>query len=115
MSVVSRDPEDFLSQYESGGTVIIICENWISRVIVEGEDPLGLGRWSFLTLRGKGVRKITAYDASSNTGDTINYQKQQHTLSNLHCAHNQQVDAPTPATIHPRPTSLAGASHYQWS
>lgn len=63
MSVVSRAPEDFLPQYEPGGTVIIICENWISRVIVEGEDPLGLGRWSFLTLRGKGVRKITAYDA----------------------------------------------------
>jgi hypothetical protein len=62
----------------------------------KGEDPIGLGRWSYVTLRGKGSSKvtvITAYNASCNTGDTTNYCQQQCTLSSLHHQHNQQVNA----------------------
>jgi hypothetical protein len=57
---------------------------------------MGLGRWSYVTLRGIGSKKvtiITAYNASYNTGDTTNYKQQQRTLSYLHCHHNQHVNA----------------------
>jgi hypothetical protein len=93
---VSRSPEDFLSNYQPGGTATIICNNWISRVTNKGEDHMGLGRWSYDTLRGIGSKKvtiITAYNASYITGDTTNYRQQQRTLSCLHCHHNQHVNA----------------------
>ncbi len=31
--VVSKSPEDFLSQYQPGGTTTVVCENWISRLV----------------------------------------------------------------------------------
>lgn len=96
VSVTSRSPEDFLSQYQPGGTTTIICNNWTSRVITKGGDPLGLGKWSFVTLRGRGGKKITiitAYNASYNTGDTTNFRQQQHTLTQLHIQNNQRVKA----------------------
>jgi hypothetical protein len=43
-------PEDFLSQYQPGGTTTIVCGNWTSRIVDRGEDPLGLGRWSYFSL-----------------------------------------------------------------
>ena len=52
--VSSKSPEEFMSTYQPGGTATVICDNWTSRVIDRGEDPLGLGRWTFVTLRGKG-------------------------------------------------------------
>jgi hypothetical protein len=56
---VSRSPEDFLSNYQPGGTATIVCNNWISRVTNKGEDHMGLGRWSYVTLRGIGSKKVT--------------------------------------------------------
>jgi hypothetical protein len=41
---VSHSPEDFLSQFQPGGTSTIICDNWVSRILDKGEDPIGLGR-----------------------------------------------------------------------
>jgi hypothetical protein len=29
------------------------CDHWTSRVIEKGEDPYGLGQWSFLVLCGR--------------------------------------------------------------
>jgi len=95
-SVHSRPPEDFLSQFQSGGTATVICENWVSRIVGRGEDPLGLGRWSFFTLRGKGSRKvtiITAYNASPTTGDTTNFRQQQRVLTSLHHQYHQCTSA----------------------
>jgi hypothetical protein len=96
IAAVSRSPEDFLSNFQPGGTATVICDNWISRIIDKGEDHFGLGRWSYITLRGKGSTKITiitAYNASYNLGDTTNYRQQQRTLSHLHRKHNQNIDA----------------------
>jgi hypothetical protein len=70
----SRAPESFLSQYQPGGTATMVCNNWVSRVLQKGEDPMGLGRWSYITLRGKGAKQITvitAYNANPSQGDTI--------------------------------------------
>jgi hypothetical protein len=94
MYQVSKSPEEFLSQYQPGGTTTILCNNWISRVVARGEDPIGLGRWSFFTLCGKGHKKltiITAYNASYSQGDTTNFRQQQRTLSHLHIHHSQHV------------------------
>ncbi len=57
-----------------------------------------LGRWSYITLRGKGTRLITvitAYNASPTRGDTTFFQQQQRLLSALHREHQQQA-APNP-------------------
>jgi len=66
----------------------------VSRVIDKGEDPLGLGRWSHITLCSKGNKNITiiiAYNASYNTGDTTNFRQQQRVLTHLHDKHDQHV------------------------
>ncbi len=95
-SIVSRSPEDFLSQYQPGGTATILCANWTPRLTDKGEDHIGLGRWSFVTLRGRGTKLITivtAYNATYTTGDTTNFWQQQRVLSHLHIQHNQHINA----------------------
>jgi hypothetical protein len=92
MYVSSKSPEEFLLNSQPGGTATVICENWTSHVIDRGEDPLGLGRWSYVTLHGKGTTKVTvvtAYNATTSSVDTTNFQQQQHVLSRLHREHNQ--------------------------
>ena len=108
----SKAPKDFLSQYQPGGTATIVCNDWVqyqpggtativcndwvSRVFDIGEDHLALGWWSFVTLQGKGQKKITivmAYNASLILGDTTNFHQQQWVLTTLHVAHNQRVDS----------------------
>ncbi len=36
-----------------------VFERWTSRVLEKGSVPFGLGRWSYITLRGKDGKKIT--------------------------------------------------------
>jgi hypothetical protein len=94
----SRATESFLSQYQPGGTATVLCDNWVSRMLQKGEDPLGLGRWSYITLHGKGSKQITiitGYNACPSQGDTTFYQQQQRLLSKLQREHNQQA-APHP-------------------
>jgi len=49
----SRTPEPFLSTHQPGGTLTAVCDNWTSHVIMKGEDPFGIGRWSYITQRAK--------------------------------------------------------------
>jgi hypothetical protein len=52
----------------------MVCNNWTSRVIEEGVDPFGLGRWSYVVLRGKGSIKIlliTLYRVCQQTVNTV--------------------------------------------
>jgi len=75
-----------MATYQPGGTATVICDNWTSRVIDRGEDPLGLGRWTFVTLRGKGSKKltvVTAYNSTSSTGDKTYFQQQNRVLSQI--------------------------------
>jgi hypothetical protein len=91
----SHTPDSFLSHHQPGGTLTAICENWVSRVIGKGEDPFGLGRWSYVTLRGVGSAKITvvtAYNACVSAGDTTYYHQQLRVLSRLH--REQRIEAP---------------------
>ena len=98
----SRAAEPFLSSYQPGGTATIVCGNWTARIMSKGEDPTGMGRWSYMILRGKGTRKIaiiTAYNVCSthtaHRGDSTAYQQQYRILSNLLRQHNM------PAAPHP--------------
>jgi hypothetical protein len=45
--------EDFKGINQPGGTSTILMDSCTSRVVNKGTDPFGLGRWSFITIRGK--------------------------------------------------------------
>jgi len=90
----SHTPDSFLSTYQPGGTLTAVCENWVSRVIGKGEDPFGLGRWSYVTMRGTGSMKltiVTAYNACVSSGDTTYYHQQLRVLSRLFIAPNRSL------------------------
>jgi hypothetical protein len=98
----SRAVEPFLSSYQPGGTATIVCDNWTSRVIGKGEDPHGLGRWSYVVLRGKGTTKvviITAYNVGQRShlegGERTAYKQQIRLLSQTIRANNLPI-APNP-------------------
>jgi hypothetical protein len=76
--------EHFESTYQPGGTATIVCDNWTSRVLGKGEDHHGLGRWSYVILRGSGTTKvaiITAYNVSQEQGEQTAYKQQRRILS----------------------------------
>jgi hypothetical protein len=84
----SRAEEEFISTYQPGGTATIICDNWTSRVLGRGDDPHGLGRWSYIILRGKGTTKVaivTAYNVRQRYhlehGERTAYKQQYRLLS----------------------------------
>jgi hypothetical protein len=84
--------EAFTSGRQPGRTATIVCRCWASRLVQKGNDPLGLGRWSFITLRGKGsclVTNVTAYNPSYSLGDTSSYQQHTCLLTYLHSRHKQ--------------------------
>jgi hypothetical protein len=94
--IYSKSPEDFISTQQPGGTATVILDNWTSRVIDKGEDPLGLGRWSYVTLQGKADRRltvVTAYNATISQGDATNFQQQSRVLSRMHREHEQHLIA----------------------
>jgi len=66
----SHTKDAFLSEIQPGGTTTMVYNKWTSRVIESGVDPFGLGRWSFLTIRGRGDIKVlivTAYRVCKQT------------------------------------------------
>lgn len=88
---VSHTSDPFLSNYQPGGMLTSVCDNWVSRIVSRGEDPFGLGRWSYVTLHGKGTRKltvVTAYNATPSPGDSTYFHQQLRGLSRLHREQN---------------------------
>jgi hypothetical protein len=72
----SYTKDDFQTENQPGGTVTMAVNHWTSRVIEHGEDPYGLGRWSYLVLRGKGsirVLIVTAYRVCKQTVQSVGY------------------------------------------
>ena len=83
---ISAPDETFLGNYQPGGTATLIVDRWTSRVIGSGMDPHGLGRWSFVMLRGKqdiNICIISAYRVCDDkyTGSKTAYQQQKRQLS----------------------------------
>jgi len=86
VSQVSHADETFLSSYQPGGTATIVCSRWATRVIDKGQDHLGMGRWSYITLRGKQNKKVTivtVYNCGYSTGLKTACQQQTRILSKL--------------------------------
>ena len=72
------------SLVKPGGTAIISDGGWSSKLIDQGRDPSGLGRWSFITIVGKQDTKLTVICAYrvckgqniNNVGPTTAYAQQ---------------------------------------
>jgi hypothetical protein len=66
----SQAAERFSGYFQPGGSLTAIVDRWTSRILSKGQDPYGLGRWSYVTLQGKLSTKITiitAYRVSQKT------------------------------------------------
>lgn len=58
---VSSARLDWDSDYQPGGTAISVCNKWATRYLADSSDSMG--RWSTITLTGKGTTKITFISA----------------------------------------------------
>jgi len=70
----SQIEEGFSSYHQPGGTLTAVVGQWASRVLFKGQDPFGLGRWSYITLRGKGGKLVTfilAYRVSQKHSSSV--------------------------------------------
>jgi len=71
---VSHTKEEFEGINQPGGTANIVADKWTSRVLDKGTDPFGLGRWSYITLRGAAKKKVivvTAYRVSQKSVKSV--------------------------------------------
>ncbi len=89
--------EAFFGDYQPGGTLTLIVDRWTSRVQSSGMDPYGLGRWSYIVLRGKkdiNLCIVTAYRVCKDkyTGPKTAYQQQRRQLSAMFRSQNNVVD-----------------------
>ena len=73
--------------YLSGGTATIVANNWTGRIASTGEDSHGLGRWSYVRVKGKKERRllvVTVYQVCKNSigsaGDSTAFSHQWHIL-----------------------------------
>mmetsp|Transcript_7001 Transcript_7001/g.10195 ORF Transcript_7001/g.10195 Transcript_7001/m.10195 type:complete len:653 (+) Transcript_7001:1286-3244(+) len=84
----STSRETFEDNYKPGGTTTSICEDhWVCRVRERGEDPWGLGRWSWALLSGKGSKKVLSVNgyrvcksSVTRAGETTAYKQQYNIL-----------------------------------
>jgi hypothetical protein len=99
---VSQHPEVSKSQNQRGGTLQVLTDRWVSRIQSKGEDPYGMGRWSYMILTSKGSKTtvlITAYRPCSNSprsaGDKTVYMQQFRTLL-AHATSIESTSTPDP-------------------
>jgi hypothetical protein len=58
---VSSAKLSWSTQYQPGGTAVSVRNKWATRFLAKGSDRFG--RWSWLTLTGKGTTKVTFISA----------------------------------------------------
>ena len=88
-SVFSTSEIPSISNYKPGGTAITMTGKWCDRASPEtGQDPSGMGRWSFSTLKGRNSMEIVfiiAYRVSEVSmpqhGNGITYHQEHMMLS----------------------------------
>ncbi|MGH7974370.1 MAG: hypothetical protein ACREBR_02495, partial [bacterium] len=59
----STSNEPWTGDYKPGGTCMAATGKWSSRCAAQGDDPSGMGRWTWMTLRGKADIKVTCITA----------------------------------------------------
>jgi ribonuclease HI len=71
---VSNHPE----KYKPGGTLTAVIGKWQARVTSQGDDPNGLGRWSFIRISSKHKNLViaTAYRPIKTNGISTNWMQQ---------------------------------------
>lgn len=80
----STSTEKFKEGYKPGGTLTaVLGAHWAAKIINKGTDPTGMGRWSFITMKGVGdilVTFVTAYRVCITTkeasGEKTAFQQQ---------------------------------------
>lgn len=99
----SQVDEKFSSTFQLGGTLTAVVDWWTSRVYTKGQDPFGLGRWSYVTLRGKNSTMLTiirAYrvcqKASSSTGVKATYIQQVRALKAINLSNDNSMPSAEP-------------------
>jgi hypothetical protein len=100
---VSYTEEELTGPHQPGGTATILTDKLTSRVMDKGTNPFGLGRWNFLTLRGKNENRITivmAYriceQSMASCGKTTSTAQQYRLLSKKMRTNQVHLDNPTP-------------------
>jgi hypothetical protein len=58
---VSSAQLSWSTKYQPGGTAVSVRNKWATRYLAKGSDRFG--RWSWLTLTGKGATKVTFISA----------------------------------------------------
>jgi hypothetical protein len=98
----SQIEEGFSSYHQLGGTLTAVVGQWASRVLFKGQDPFGLGRWSYITLRGKGGKLVTFISAyrvsqkhSSSVGMKTAYMQKYRAIKAKYLQH-QHTSNPSP-------------------
>jgi hypothetical protein len=66
------------SNYKPGGTITSVTGKWQSRISMQGQDPKGLGRWSFMTISSKKTTMVivTAYRPCATQGPQTAWMQQ---------------------------------------
>jgi hypothetical protein len=74
----SESKVQFESNYKPGGTMTTITGKWQSRVTTQGQDPTGLGRWSYMRIASKKASMIiaTAYRPCASQGPNTTWIQQ---------------------------------------
>ena len=98
----SQVDENFVSHQQPGGTLTAVIDRWTSRVHSKGQDPYGLGCWSYITLRGKQDTLITIVSAyrvsqksSTSLGIKTAYMQQYRSLQS-HFLKSKKLQTPEP-------------------
>eukprot|EP00978_Attheya_sp_CCMP212_P003376 scaffold6986_cov35-Attheya_sp.AAC.1 len=84
--VTSSSDDPSIGYKQPGGTCMGVTGAYVGRVSESGEDPHGLGRWSYVSLAGQNDRKlyvVSAYRVSqdhNSTGDATAHKQQMRLL-----------------------------------
>jgi len=82
----STEPSNFETEYQPGGTAIIVTGSNTARILTHGQDPRGMGRWAYIEMLGKNQRKIIIVSAyrfgpqEATIGSNTIYTQQYHIL-----------------------------------
>jgi hypothetical protein len=74
----SESSVQFDTDYKPGGTMTTITGKWQARVSEHGQDPKGLGRWSYqkISSRQKLITFVTAYRPCHSQGPSTSWTQQ---------------------------------------
>ncbi len=61
--ITSTSNTPWKSSWKPGGTLTCVAGNTIGRILEQGVDPHGLGRWTYIRLMGRNKKIVTIFGA----------------------------------------------------